>query len=640
MKPGKPDTLPMPGTPSGVLSTRSAQASATIAKLTAGCRRAFQGPVVAVLSCRRSSMQRAQDPCRTPRREGRAHRDPTPEHFMPLQPSRLPVLAGVLAALVSPVPAAFAGVADSRHVLLISIDGMHALDLRNCIQARSCPNLAALGATGVTYTRTSASMPSDSFPGLMAIVSGGTPRTVGAYYDVAYDRVLAPPQNTTGNGVAGGRCIAGVPNGTTTEYEEGIDLDQSKLNGGGPYATADGGILSIDPTRLPRDPANGCAPVYPWNFVRTNTIYGVIHAAHGYTAWSDKHPAYASVSGPGANAGNIDDFYAPEINSAVIPLPGVTTATGMPCAPIADTTQVDSWTDSFKNVQCYDALKVNAILNQIHGRFHDGSRAAPVPAVFGMNFQAVSVGQKLIEGGTQAGGYTDAIGTPSTTLQGQIASVDAALGRMVAALREGGLLESTTIIVTAKHGQSPIDPARFLPIPGHSGTNGTSPATLVASYLPDSESPLGSGIGPTEDDISLLWLKHPSDTAAAAALIEANAAAAGVGELFYGPSLATMFDKPGLPPHGDPRTPDIIVSPHVGVVYTGSTKKQAEHGGFSHDDTNVLLLVSRPDLKPHTVTTAVETTQVAPTILKALGLDPKALDAVRIEGTRPLPDLF
>jgi hypothetical protein len=40
-------------------------------------------------------------------------------------------------------------------------------------------------------------------------------------------------------------------------------------------------------------------PVYPWNFVRTNTIFGVIHAAGGYTAWSDKHPAYSAVSGPG-----------------------------------------------------------------------------------------------------------------------------------------------------------------------------------------------------------------------------------------------------------------------------------------------------------------------------------------------------
>ena len=80
-----------------------------------------------------------------------------------------------------------------QHVLLLSIDGFHAVDYLNCVKAGTCPHLAALGDTGVTYTRTSAARPSDSFPGLMALVTGGTPKTVGAFYDVAYDRVLAPP---------------------------------------------------------------------------------------------------------------------------------------------------------------------------------------------------------------------------------------------------------------------------------------------------------------------------------------------------------------------------------------------------------------------------------------------------------------
>ena len=167
-------------------------------------------------------------------------------------------------------------------VLLISIDGMHAADYLNCTAGGYCPNLASLGKTGVNYTRTSTSKPSDSFPGLMALVTGGSPKTVGAFYDVAYDRVLAPPAATTGNGVAGGTCTPNQPNGTTTEYEEGVDYDQSMLNGGGFYASAtDGGVLSINPARLPRDPYNNCAPVYPWNFIRTNPIYGVIKAAGG-----------------------------------------------------------------------------------------------------------------------------------------------------------------------------------------------------------------------------------------------------------------------------------------------------------------------------------------------------------------------
>src|SRR5262249_34294292 len=152
--------------------------------------------------------------------------------------------------------------------------------------------------------------------------------------------------------------------------------------------------------------------------------------------------------------------------------------------------------------------------------------------------------------------------------------------------------------------QSPVDTNRFFPIPGHSGLNGKAPSDLVAGFLPASET---GGIGPTEDDISLLWLTRSTDTAAAVTVLENNAAAAGIGQIFYGASLATMFNRPGLPADGgDPRTPDIVVQPNVGVVYTGSTKKQSEHGGFAHDDTNVMLLVSNPNLHRKVVTSFVE----------------------------------
>src|SRR5262249_28455764 len=154
---------------------------------------------------------------------------------------------------------------------------------------------------------------------------------------------------------------------TTTEYEEGIDIDQSQLNGGAP--SGDGGINSIDPMRLPRDPALGCTPVFPWNFVRTNTIFGVAHQWGLYPAWEDKHPSYSSV--PGAGDGkNLDDYYSPEINSKVVPVPGIKTATGLRCATVPDTSQLGAWTDSFQNIQCYDTLKVDGILNEIEGLTH------------------------------------------------------------------------------------------------------------------------------------------------------------------------------------------------------------------------------------------------------------------------------
>ena len=536
---------------------------------------------------------------------------------------------------------------DIKRVLLISVDGMHAIDLKNCANGISganngqpyCPAIAALAKHGVNYVAASTSKPSDSFPGLTAIVTGGSPALTGVYYDVAYSRNLDGPALVTGNGNGPGPCTPGAaPTGFTTEYEEGIDINQTYVNGIGPSAPlTDGTIASIDPNKLPRNPAKGCAPVWPWQFVRANSIFSVVHQHGGITAWSDKHPAYASVaSGIGPSA--LDDFYAPEINSNVIGLPGVTTPTHISCATVRDPgSDLSAWTNSFQNIQCYDTLKAGAILNWIDGKTHlGGGRLKGVPNIFGMNFQAVSVGQKLIERSNGVtGGYLDAAGTPGAALLDEFKFVDASIAAFVRELKAQGLFDDTLIVITAKHGQSPIDPSRYV---GQT-INGTSPATLLsnAGYIPFSESTNNStGIGPTEDDVSLLWLTSSSDTDVSVAILEANAATStgiGLGQIYYGPSLALNYNDPTV----DPRTPDIIVTPNVGVTYSGSTKKLAEHGGFAHDDTNVVLLLSHPDFGRKTVKAAVGTAQVAPTILEALGIDAEALDAVRVEGTGVLP---
>jgi hypothetical protein len=532
-----------------------------------------------------------------------------------------------------------------KRVLLISVDGMHAVDFLNCANGIStidngkpyCPAIAALGKTGVNYVAASTSKTSDSFPGLTAIITGGSPAYTGVYYDVAYSRNYDAPAKTTGNGLGAGPCTPfGMPTGTTTEYEEGIDRDQTKLNGGAPGASlTDGGIDSIDPRRLIRDPNSGCNPVWPWEFVRANSIFSVIHQNGGYTAWSDKHPAYSSVaSGLGPVA--LDDFYAPEINSDVVALPRIVTPTGAACNPVRDpNADLTAWTNSFENIQCYDTLKVDAILNEIDGKSHLGTKQTQVPTIFGMNFQAVSVGQKLIEkSNTTTGGYLDAAGTPGAALLNEFQFVDASIAAFVNELKKQGLYSSTLIVITAKHGQSPIDPSRYV----SQEINGTSPATLLsnAGFIPFSESTLNpTGIGPTEDDVSLLWLTSSSDTLAAVNILEQNAAVTGIalGQIYYGPSLTLNYNDPTV----DPRTPDIIVTPNVGVTYSGSTSKLAEHGGFNHDDTNVIMLLSNPSFRPQTVSAAVGTVQVAPTILQVLGMNPSSLSAVVAEGTSVLP---
>jgi hypothetical protein len=550
-----------------------------------------------------------------------------------------------------------------QHVLLLSIDGMHVLDFLNCSANGTCPNLAALATTGVNYLNTSTSKPSDSFPGLMALMTGGSPRTMGVNYDVAYDRALYGPMDTTGNGLNGvGPTCTTL--GTTTEYDEGINLNtgvgsgegaQQNLNGGAP--SGDGGINSIDTTRLVRDAQ--CNPIYPWNFVRVNTIFGVIHGARGYTAWSDKHPSYSSVGGPSGSSTdvNVDDYYAPEINSNsanyLDPVHGafpalIPTAPLVPqgCKPLPDqfaATAADDYTGSFLNIQCYDGLKVNAILNEIDGKNHDGTAKTQVPNIFGMNFQAVSIGQKLIyqhNGGTppdsptysHKGGYVDSIGTPSPSLLQEIEFVDRSIGAMVSELAAQHKLDSTLIIVTAKHGQSPVDSSRYQP-------NGSpnDPASILSSFLAATEL---EDIGPTEDDVALLWLadSSPANVATAVGVLETDSPAlpmsankAGIGEIFSGPSIGLYYNA------GDSRAPDILITPNIGVTYSNSGKKLAEHGGFAHDDVNVMMLLSNPSFHAETVTSPVETAQVAPTILKALGLDPSSLQAVQMEHTKALP---
>jgi arylsulfatase A-like enzyme len=79
-----------------------------------------------------------------------------------------------------------------------------------------------------------------------------------------------------------------------------------------------------------------------------------------------------------------------------------------------------------------------------------------------------------------------------------------------------------------------------------------------------------------------------------------------------------------------------MVTVNPGVVYT-SGSKIAEHGGANANDRNVALLISSPAIKPATITALVQTTQVAPTILRALGIDPAELQAVAMEGTQALP---
>jgi hypothetical protein len=534
--------------------------------------------------------------------------------------------AGLL-GLISASPSAAED--RSRHefvglerVLLVSIDGLHAIDLANCAASGLCPNLKELTGHGSTYTNASTTKPSDSFPGLLAQLTGGTSRSTGVFYDDSYDRGFFPP---------GSNCIG--PAGTEMNYAEPLDKDQHSIDGGVPGSlTGTNSAVAIDPTHLVLQEVNGtCKPVWPHNIVRTNTIFGVIHAHRLRTAWSDKHAAYDIINGSApatqpsnAPGTNVDDFFAPEINSdlsaANVALIASLGLHSTAADPVTDPTCPgpncgSDFTSSIDGVEYYDGIKVQAILNEIDGLDHTGKRRVGTPAIFGMNFQSVSVGQKL-----KIGGYTDTTGTPSANLANAIAFVDRSIGQMVEALRDRGLSRKTLIIVSAKHGQSPID---------RSKRKALDDGAVIAA-------PIGANFAfDIADDGALIWLKDNSGTktAAAVAALDGFAGDTGIMEWLSGPLLSLPYQDPAH----DSRTPDIIGVARVGVIYTGGSKI-AEHGGFNEDDTHVALIVSHPDFDEEEVHAAVTTAQIAPTILKVLGLDPNELDAVHLENTPVLPD--
>ena len=92
-------------------------------------------------------------------------------------------------------------------------------------------------------------------------------------------------------------------------------------------------------------------------------------------------------------------------------------------------------------------------------------------------------------------------------------------------------------------------------------------------------------------------------------------------------------------PASDPRVPDLVGVVQHGVVYTGKTGKIAEHGGDDPQDRHVPLVVFGAGASAAVVADHVETTQIAPTILTLLGLDPTKLQAVQTEGTSALPGI-
>lgn len=339
----------------------------------------------------------------------------------------------------------------------------------------------------------------------------------------------------------------------------------------------------------------------------------------------DKHPAYEILDG---NSGSgVQDLFAPEINSGA-------PTTGSPI----------DWTQDNALTEQYDNYKVEAVLNEIAGLDHSGRTPVGTPAIFGMNFQTVSTAEKLPKSDGLTGGYQADGVTPGPLLSRALSFIDTEVARMSEAIRDRHLEHSTTIIISAKHGQSPQEPSALTRIPDGPIMDALNAAWQTAH--PSATAPLVAFS--INDDGMLVWLNDRSHAAIQFAK-DFLLSHSGVGNDING--NLKPYTQSGLKsalagdeaadfigvPVSDSRVPDLIGIVQHGVVYTGGKKKIAEHGGDDPQDRHVPLIVFGAGAEHNEVSdAAVETTQIAPTILRLLGLDPNALRSVQIEGTRPL----
>jgi len=513
----------------------------------------------------------------------------------------------------------------AKHVLLLSVDGLHQSDLAWYVEQHPSSALAKLAHRGVEFTHAQAPFPSDSFPGLVAQVTGGHPKTTGVYYDDSWNRRLLPAGTTD--------CGAATPGAEVTYFEQ-ADRDPSRLDAGQGLTGLPGSILQmtgdattlLDPNQLPVDPGT-CSPVYPHQYLKVNTIFEVARTAGLRTAWSDKHVAYEILNGPSGTG--VQDLFAPEINSD---------------APTGGSS--NDWTKDNALTMQYDDYKVQSVINETNGYDHSGTTSVGTPAIFGMNFQTVSTAEKLPTSDGLKGGYLPDGVTPGPLLQRALDFINAKVGAMMDAIKARHLQSDTVTVLSAKHGQSPQTPSALTRIPDGPIIDALNAAWTAAH----------SGAGDLvafsiNDDGMLIWLNDRSPAAESFAknfLLNHSGTgndingdpkpytSSGLSQAHAGSDAAAFMGTP----FADARVPDIVGISQYGVVYTGKKAKIAEHGGDNPQDRDVPLLVSGnpiEDVAGNIVNTPVETTQIAPTILQLLGLDPSALQAVQIEHTAALP---
>ncbi len=435
----------------------------------------------------------------------------------------------------------------AEHVLIVTVDGMHAVDLANWVGLHPQSVLAGLSRRGVSYTNAHVPWP-DGAAGLLAFATGGTSISTGIVSSEGYDRALAA---------------------------------------GGPGCVAAGAEINLDRTDapLPRDPGHGCAEVPVHALVRVNSIFDLVHANGGRTAWADESAAYADLlRGPSGTA--LDEVFVPPERSG---------------ASLIETARIG------------DERRVDAVLGWIDGR------QGAAPRLFGVALMSVDAAQRQAPSGS---GTEPRAGAP---LQNAMEQIDGQLGRVVRELGKAGLEDSTWIVVTARHGQAPM---------GDQPLRAVDPARIEAVARSSAHGELARV---TADTVGLVWLKRPEAAAAVLQAYRENRTALGIGEIYSADKLGLIMNTA----EEDTRMPDIVLEPQAGVIWMrpGADRPRV-HGGFSDDQDHVALLISGRQLTGRVDKTPVPTTQIAPLILRILGMEKMDLKALHREHTPALPGIF
>ena len=427
--------------------------------------------------------------------------------------------------------------------LIVDIAGLHARDLDRWVREHPDSALGGLSARGDSFTN--AWLPAnDPVVGLLALATAGTPISTGIPATTFYARDLAPMQ---------GNCDSA---GTF------VDLSRN--------AAASGQVVA-------RDPARGCSPVEPHELLPYNTIFDLVKARGGTTAWAGSEERLVDLLRGHKGTG---------LSEAVVVI-----------------SQGDG--------HATDEMRVASVKRWIES---SAPSINPPPALIGITLDGFDAVERTP---AQDANYSGRL-TPHA--EQALRQIDERIAELVLCLRQKGLFKRTWILVTATH---LFAPAKHL-TSRHFSTTGME-QVLRNAGMPAANISVSDGC--------LVWLPEGKQADVAANALWRERRRLGIASIRTSNELALTTYAHSA------RSPDLVLEPEDGVLWTDHWGNELT-GGSSEDTRHAAMLVSGEQLGSRMDPTLVPTTQAAALLLRALGLEKLDLDAQHHEHAPALPGIF